>query len=105
MHAIDLPKMKSDFRILETRRHSQTAVMRLEPGGVSSKRPSVHPDSEQTLFIIEGELVAEIEDHPIIIRRNESLIIPAGSRHRILNYSEESAVAFTVYSPPAYPVG
>ena len=105
MEVVEIPDTREEFRILHTRRHSQTAVMRLQPGGASSPHPSVHHDSEQTVLVLDGELVADIEGEKTIIGPRESLIIPAGASHRLLNHGEVTVVAFTVYSPPAYPAG
>ncbi len=103
MDVVEIPQMREEFRILQTRKHSQTAVMHLEPGKATSKKPSVHPDSEQTILILEGELVAEVEGEQFIVGPHESLIIAAGARHRLVNQGEVAAVAFTVYAPPVYP--
>ncbi len=48
------------FRILETTERSQTGVLTLEPGESSSDKPSTHPESDQTLILLAGELRAEI---------------------------------------------
>ena len=94
-----------DFRILQTRRHSQTAVIRLEPGGFTSEGMNSHPDSEQIVLVLEGEMMAEVGDERKAVAKGQSLIIVAGVPHRLTNESGGPVFAFTVYAPPAYPPG
>lgn len=91
------------FLILETTERTQTATLNLPPGSVTSERPNTHPQSDQTVLLLEGELMAEVDGERATIRRGESLIIPAGVPHRFCNESPALARAFTVYAPPAYP--
>ena len=94
-----------DFRILQTRRHSQTAVIRLEPGGFTSEGMNSHPDSEQIVLVLEGEMMAEVGDERKAVAKGQSLIIGAGVPHGLANESGGPVFAFTVYAPPAYPPG
>jgi len=52
--------------------------------------------------MLEGELVAEVGEECDTIRPGQSLIIPAGVKHRFRNEGNGPAFAFTVYAPPAY---
>ena len=36
------------------------------------------------------------------LRSGQSLIVPAGVKHRFVNDTKKTAFAFTVYAPPAY---
>ena len=92
-----------EFRILQTRHHSQTAVIRLEPGKATGKEFNSHPDSEQIILVLEGEFLAEIGDDVSTVKTGQSLVIGAGVKHRLTNHSNVVALAFTVYAPPVYP--
>ena len=41
-----------------------------------------HPDSDETFFGIDGELVIEFEDRVVIVRPGQLLTVPAGTLHR-----------------------
>jgi mannose-6-phosphate isomerase-like protein (cupin superfamily) len=41
-----------------------------------------HPDSDETFFCIEGELVIEFTDREVALRAGEFLTVPKGVRHR-----------------------
>ena len=51
------------FKVLQTTKRSQTAVMKLGAGQSTGKEAKAHEGSEQILLLIEGELAAEIEVH------------------------------------------
>jgi mannose-6-phosphate isomerase-like protein (cupin superfamily) len=92
-----------EFRILQTRHHSQTAVIRLEPGKATAQDLQSHEGSEQIVLVLEGEFLAEIGDESSVVKKGESLVIGAGVRHKLTNQGEGTALAFTVYAPPVYP--
>ena len=41
-----------------------------------------HPDSDETFFCVDGELVIELTDRVVILRPGEFLTVPKGVRHR-----------------------
>ena len=93
---------KGGFAVLQTSDGSQTAVMTLQPGEWSGDKANEHPDSEQVLIVLEGEVVAEIDDDRAVLGRGDSVIVPRGAKHRFGNQTERNAVTFNVYAPPAY---
>ena len=90
------------FAVLQTGARSQTAVMMLQPGAWSGEKGNEHPQSDQVLLVMEGEVVAEIGDERAILRRGDVVIVAAGAPHRFGNEGAKKAVTFNVYSPPAY---
>ncbi len=90
-----------EFTILQTRHHSQTAVIRLEPGGATGGKGN-HPHSEQVVLVIEGEITAEVGDDTRVLGQGTSLVIGEGVKHRLSNQGTTAAVAYTVYAPPVY---
>jgi mannose-6-phosphate isomerase-like protein (cupin superfamily) len=93
------------FEVLDTAKRSQTAVMVLDAGGHSSEEMNVHERSDQVLFVVEGEVQAEVGGKRRVMRKGDSLIVPAGTPHRFENLGNGSAITFNVYSPPAYSAG
>ena len=102
MNIANLRESRDDFHILETTGRTQTATMRLDRGQSTGERMEAHPHSDQTVVVMEGELVAEVGDECDTLRPGQSLIIPAGVKHRFRNEGSGPAFAFTVYAPPAY---
>jgi len=95
-------KQHEFFSVLETHEESQIATMILQPGQWSGKKENEHPESEQTLLVIEGELVAEIGEDRAILKPGDVVVVPRGVAHRFGNMSDKVARTFNVYAPPAY---
>jgi mannose-6-phosphate isomerase-like protein (cupin superfamily) len=41
-----------------------------------------HPDSDETFYGIDGELVIEFADREVVVRPGELVTVPAGTLHR-----------------------
>lgn len=104
MNISELAESRENFHLLQTTGRTQTATIRLKKGEATSDGWSVHPHSDQTVLVLEGELVAEVDRESKTLRRGQSLIIPAAVKHRLKNEAQEIALAFTVYAPPAYEI-
>ena len=93
------------FTVLHTAAKSQTAIMTLAPGKASGKMGNEHPASEQVVLIVEGEILAEIDQEKATLRKGDVIIIPRRKPHRLVNHSGSKAVVFSVYAPPGYDAG
>lgn len=102
MSAANILKSTSFFDVLETAKQSQTAVMYLKPGEESGPKQNEHPQSEQVLYLVEGELEAEIGNERRTLRAGDSVIVGTDVPHRFSNRSDRPALTFNVYAPPAY---
>jgi len=91
------------FEVLQTTPRCQTAVMNLEPGQASGDELEAHPESDQVLLVLEGEVLAEIGEDHAHMRVGDVVVIPAGIRHRFENDTAGAVRTFSVYAPPAYP--
>ena len=49
-----------------------------------------HPDSDESFYCIDGELVVELEDGEVILQPGQFLTVPAGVRHRTRPAGERS---------------
>ncbi|MDB6076828.1 MAG: Cupin 2 conserved barrel domain protein, partial [Akkermansiaceae bacterium] len=98
MNIACLSESVEEFFILQTTSNTQTAVMRLSPGDATSSKKERHPNSDQTVLLIEGELEAELAGEVQKIGPGTSLIVPAGTPHRFVNRGGKLAIAFTVYA-------
>lgn len=95
-------RTKEWFKVLQTTRRSQTAVMTLGPGQASGNEPEAHRASDQVLLLVEGELSAEIAGARSRMKAGDVVVIPPGTKHRFTNRGDQPAVSFSVYSPPEY---
>lgn len=98
----NLRDAKSWFEVLGTGRKCQFAVMTLAPGKSSGPKGNEHPKSEQVLFVVEGEVLAEVGDERRTLRKGDAVIVPAGAAHRFVNHGGSPALTFNAYAPPAY---
>ena len=60
-----------------------------------------HPYSEEFIHVISGELEMTLDDEPIRLGAGDSLIVPIGLRHRLVNVGATEARAVFHLSPLA----
>lgn len=102
---IDDPSFRdhdSLWQVLHTTDRSQVALMILAPGEASSGAPSVHPTQDQLLYLIEGEVEAEVGKERQRLHSGQLAVVPAGTPHRFLNVGSVPARTLNIYTPPAY---
>jgi mannose-6-phosphate isomerase-like protein (cupin superfamily) len=102
MKVANIHDASARFKVLQTTRQSQTAVMTLAPGGQSSEKPNVHEKSDQVLLVVEGDVEAEVAGEKRLLKTGDVCVIPAGTRHRFENAGPKKALTFNVYTPPEY---
>ena len=90
------------FSVIDTSQASQTAWMELAPGEASGPKENEHAASEQVLYLVEGELHAELGERTLRMRAGDSVIVGKRVPHRFENRAARPAVTFNVYTPPAY---
>jgi len=49
-----------------------------------------HPDSDETFYAVDGELIIEFADREVTLRPGQFLTVPAGVRHRTRPGGERS---------------
>lgn len=96
-------RTKEWFKVLQTTRRSQTAVMTLGPGQSSGDEPEAHKASDQVLLLVAGELSAEIGGARSRMKAGDVVVIAPRTKHKFTNRGEKPAVTFSVYSPTEYP--
>lgn len=90
------------FNVIQTTTNAQTAWMTLSPGEASGPKANEHAGSEQVLYLVEGELDAEVGERRWTMKAGDSAIVERGADHRFTNSGQRDAVTFNVYVPPAY---
>jgi mannose-6-phosphate isomerase-like protein (cupin superfamily) len=97
-------KQGENFRkVLYTAKNSQLVIMNLKPNeDIGSE---VH-HLDQFLYILEGQGKAVLNDVESELSSGYCVVVPAGTKHDIVNISSESELKlFTVYSPPDHKDG
>lgn len=93
---------ESLWKVLHTTARSQVALMNLAPGEASSEAPSVHPTQDQLLYLIEGDVEAEVSGERRRLHAGQLAVVPAGTPHRFINVGTAPARTLNIYTPPAY---
>lgn len=101
-YIVDIEKktLQNDYfrEVLYTAQHSQLVVMSLLPNediGVE-----VHEIVDQFIRIEEGEGKAILNGQEQVIANGSAIVVPAGTKHNIINTSADKKLKlYTVYSP------
>lgn len=90
-----------DFRrVLWTGKHLQLVVMTIPPGGEIGDE--VHEDTDQILTFVSGVGEARVAGEKRDITRGSQVVVPAGTRHNIVNTGPNPLVLYTIYGPPEH---
>jgi mannose-6-phosphate isomerase-like protein (cupin superfamily) len=88
----------NDFRkVLYTAKNSQLVVMNLKPGQDIGEE--VH-GLDQFIRVEAGEGAAILNDVEHKIGDGSAIVIPAGTKHNIVNGPDNEMKLYTIYSPP-----
>ena len=95
----------SHFRkVLFTGKYQQLVVMNLKPG--EDIGMEVHNHVDQFFRFEEGEAKVVIDSDEFLVHEDDVVIIPAGSKHNIINNSATQELKlYTIYAPPNHPDG
>lgn len=94
--------LRSKFEVLLQNDRSQSAEMVLPPGDVIGGPENVHENSDQWLFVVEGEGVAIVAGQEESLRAHSLLLIERGEAHEIRNTGEGPLKTLNFYVPPEY---
>jgi len=90
----------NNFRqVVYTGKYSQLVLMSLKPGEEIGEE--VHEDVDQFFRFEEGEGKVVLDGVEHEIKAEYAVVVPAGTRHNIVNTSESASLKlYTIYSPP-----
>ena len=57
----------------------------------------IHPDSEEAMTIIEGELEAILGDEVVVLGPGDTVLAPAGVKHGFVNRTDASAALLAAF--------
>lgn len=90
----------TDFRrVLYTAKHSQLVLMCIQAGDDIGQETH-HLD--QFIRIEAGTGKAILDDVETVIEDGTAIVIPAGTKHNIVNTGSEPLKLYSVYSPPEH---
>ncbi|MBN2094048.1 MAG: cupin domain-containing protein [Candidatus Zambryskibacteria bacterium] len=87
-------------KVLNTASKSQLVVMAIQPG--EDIGMEVHDDVDQFIRIEEGKGKAVLDDKEYEIVDDFAVVIPAGTKHNIVNTGDEVMKLYTIYTPPEH---
>ncbi|OGM28576.1 cupin [Candidatus Woesebacteria bacterium RIFCSPLOWO2_01_FULL_39_61] len=95
----------TNFRkVLYTGTYQQLVVMNLKPNEEIGME--VHDNVDQFFRIEAGNAKFVIDGEEISAQKDEVVIVPAGSKHNVINVSPtETLKLYTIYAPPNHPDG
>lgn len=88
-----------NFReVLFTAQHSQLVVMSLQPNEEIGEE--VHEIVDQFIRVEQGEGMAILDGEEHVLTDGSAVVVPAGTKHNIINTSSEKKLKlYTIYSP------
>ncbi len=89
--------------VLFTAPHSQLVVMSIAPGEDIGEE--VHDLVDQFLRIESGEGKAILDGEETSLSDGYCVVVPAGTRHNIINTGSSALKLYTIYSPANHPDG
>jgi len=91
-------------KVLFTGPNSQLVLMALQPNeDIGSE---VHSENDQFFRFEAGEGKVVIGDEEHVVKDGDSVVIPAGTEHNVINTSDtEMLKMYTIYSPSHHPYG
>jgi mannose-6-phosphate isomerase-like protein (cupin superfamily) len=87
-------------RVIFTTKHQQLVLMSVS----DNIEREIHPDNDQFIKVEEGKAKVIINDtEQYIIEEGDSITIPAGTYHEVINVGITPVKLYTLYSPPHHP--
>jgi mannose-6-phosphate isomerase-like protein (cupin superfamily) len=89
-----------DYRkVLYTAKNSQLVLMSIEPQGEIGEE--VH-HLDQFIRVEQGNATAVLDDVEHTLDADWAVVIPAGTKHNIINTGDVPLKLYTIYSPPEH---
>ena len=95
-------RLKRQFKIVLTNRHSQAAEMVLSPGKSEGDSENRHRGADQWLYVVSGTGQAVVNGRRYRLRAGTLLLIERGDTHEIKNTGRGQLATLNIYVPPAY---
>ena len=100
-----ITKENTNYRqVLDTTKTMQLVLMSLKP--LEEIGSEVHEHTTQFIRIESGKGRAILNDVPMDLNQDDAIIIPPGTKHNIINVSNDQFLKlYTIYAPPEHDPG
>ena len=89
--------------VVATGPHAQVVVMSIPPGGEIGEE--VHETVDQVLTFVSGTGTAIMDGERSPVAPGHLVLVPAGTRHNIVNDGPTDLRLYTIYAPPQHAPG
>lgn len=89
-------------KVLYTAKNSQLVVMTIQPGDEIGEETH---DLDQFIRIEAGTALVTLDDVEHRVADDWAVVIPAGTKHNVVNDGDEALRLYSVYSPPEHKDG
>lgn len=99
-----MAKDNDDFRrVIVTNQHSQVVLMCLRAGEDIGEE--THAGVDQLLVLVKGEGEVVLDGDRQEVGKGSMVVVPAGTRHNLVNTGGGSLHLYTIYAPPEHADG
>jgi mannose-6-phosphate isomerase-like protein (cupin superfamily) len=84
-------------KVIFTGSHSQLVLMSLKVGEEIGLE--IHDNIDQFFRIEQGQAKFVIEDEVVLAEAEHAVVVPAGTKHNVINTGSEDLKLYTIYSP------
>ena len=90
-------------KVLYTGKHLQLVLMSLKPGEEIGEE--IHQNNDQFFRFESGTGKCTIDENNYHVTEGDVIVVPAGTKHNVINTSDEPFKMYTIYSPPNHQDG
>ena len=103
---IDLKKMakenKAFRRVVDTGKYGQLVLISLRKG--EDLGDEMHPITDELYYVVEGKGEIKLDGKPLPLEEHAMMLVPAGTRHDIINIGKEDLKLFAFFTTPLLPL-
>ena len=104
-YPIDIKKMakenKAFRRVLDTGKFGQLVLISLLKG--EELGDEMHPTVDELYYVVDGEGEIKLNGKSYPFSEHEVMMVPAGTRHDIINTGKDDLKLFALFTTPLYP--
>ena len=102
---IDIKKMakenKAFRRVLDTGKFGQLVLISLLKG--EDLGDEMHPTVDELYYVVDGEGEIKLNGKSYPFTEHDLMMVPAGTRHDIINTGKDDMKLFALFTTPMYP--
>ena len=81
---------------------NQFALLKNSSAGISQTPVHIHADDDETLYMMEGEMQAVIAGQRHVVQAGETVFLPRGVPHQLMNASGRPTRYLLLCTPPGF---